>query len=301
MPTAAELIDETLGELQAFTDDTQLVTTLTGDIAATDLTFTVDSVRSGTVGISPGVIEIDSELMYATAVDPDGTVTVAAWGRGYNSTIAATHTANSRVTSQPTYPRSWVLKKLNQTVLRVFPELFAVKVVTLTTTVPSVTYDLPDDARWVLDARWQPPTGTSYWQGLKRWRISNGGTTVAGDPGVSVDVADRVIPGRPIEFTYAATPTELATESDDFAGVTGLPESCRDVIMLGAAAALTSAEENARLQLSSIEQQDRARIVQPSAALTTSRFLDQNFQMRLAEEKASLRRRWPARLSWSWV
>jgi len=299
--TAADLIDETQGLLQTFAQDSDQVTTLGADCAPTDLTVTVSTVRSGTLGLSPGVIEIGSELMFVTAIDQNsGVATVAPWGRGYLGTTATSHSNGDRVTSQPTFPRHWVLNALNETINRVFPEIFVPKVATLTTTVPKITYDLPDDADWVLDARWQPPTGTSYWQGVKRWRDSRGGTTVSGDPGVAVDVADVMTPGCPIEFTYAAAPVAFTDETSTYAS-TGLPDGVRDVLVLGAASALTTSQELSRLQTSSVEQQDRAHLVAPAAALTSSRFLEQKFQLRLSEEVKSLRRKWPLRPQWSWV
>ena len=302
-PNAGRLVDETLGLLQSFSQDTEQVTTLAGDIAADATAFTVSTVRSGQMGISPGVIEIDSELIYCSAVDNDGTGSVPAWGRGYDGTTAAAHSAGARVTSQPTFPRNWVLNALNEAIGRVFPDIFVPRVATLTTTAPasSVTYDLPEDAVWVIDARWQPPTGNSYWEAVRRWRPSRGGTTVTGDPGVSVDVGDYMTPGRPIEFTYAAAPSTFDSEADDFQAVTGLPLSMRDVIVTAAAATLTTSQELSRLELSSIEQQDRARLVPSSAALTSSRYLEAKYQQRLMEERKALRKKYPIRLNRSWV
>lgn len=301
MPNASRLIDETLGLLQSFTQDIEQSTTLNADITDTDLAFTVTAPSGGLSGLSPGVIEMGTELIYCDSSDGTGNATIPAWGRGYDNTTAAAHAAGVRVTSQPSFPRFWVLEAINETIQRVFPQVFSVKVNSFTTTFPTITYDLPEDAQWVLDARWQPPTGTGYWQAVKRWRMSTGGTNVAGDPGVSVDVSDYVIPGSPIEFTCASIPSPLTLETDDFVAVTGLPIGMRDVIVTGAAAQLTTSQELSRLQMFTIEQQDRARLVAPSAALTSSRFLEQKFLARLKEETMALRRRYPARLSGSWV
>lgn len=301
MPDAARLINETLGQLQAYSEDSDQVTTLGADVGVDDLTFQVTIVRSGAMGLSAGVVEIDSELLYVSAIADDGTATVEPWGRGYDGTVPATHATGSRVVSSPSYPRSKVLDALNETILRVFPTIFVPKVTTLTTTVPVVTYDLPEDAEWVLDARWQPPTGVQYWQAIRRWRMSNGGTTVSGDLGVSVDVADALVPGCPIEFTYAAKPAIFTAETKDFEEVTGLPLSMRDVVVTGASSLLVTSQELSRLQTSSIEQQNRAGLVAPSAALTSSRYLEAKFQQRLQEEQVALRRKYPIRIARNWV
>lgn len=303
MPNAARLVDETLGLLLSFGDDTDQATTLATDITSTSsLTFTVTTIRQGLMGITPGIVEIDSELLFVSAISDAGVATVEPWGRGADGTVAATHTAGARVVSSPSYPRAKILDALNETILRVFPTIFVPKVTTLTTTVPVVTYDLPEDAQWVIDARWQPPTGTGYWQSVRRWRGSTGGTTVLGDPGVSVDVADTLIPGQPIEFTYAAKPTILPNETADFETTTGLALSMKDVVITGAAAGnLVTSQELSRLQVSSIEQQNRAGLVAPSAALTSSRYLEAKFHQRLMEERATLRRKYPIRITRSWV
>ncbi len=301
MPNASRLIDEVVGLLQTFTSDVSQSTTLAADVAPGDLTFTVSSPAGGIAGLSPGIIEMGTELIYCDSVGSDGTATISGWGRGMQSTTPAIHLAGTRVISQPAFPRFWVLEAMNETISRIFPQVFAVAVSDFTTTYPSVTYDLPDEAEWVLDARWQPPTGTGYWQAVKRWRMGQGGTSVLGDPGVSVDVADSMTPGCPIEFTCASQPSPLVSESDDFVSTTGLAAGIRDVIVLGAAASLTTSQELSRLEQTSIEQQDRARLVAPSAALTSSRFLEQKFQARLKEETMSLRRRYPLRLTGAWV
>jgi hypothetical protein len=302
VPNAGQLVNETLDLLQSPGQDTDQVTTLSADITSGALTFTVTQVRSGAMGISPGVVQIDSELLYCSAVDTSGVATVEPWGRGYDGTVAVSHLAGSKVVSQPTYPRAKILDALNETILRVYPTVFAVKVTTTTTVLPSLTYDLPEDAGWVLDARWLPPTGLGYWQAVRRWRMATGGTTVLGDLGVSVDVADRLVPGQPLQFTYAAKPTQLATEADDFVAVTGLPLSMRDVIVTGAAAGtLVPSQELSRLQTASIEQQNRAALVAPAAALTSSRYLEAKFQQRLKEEEKNLRRKYPIRITRSWV
>jgi hypothetical protein len=85
------------------------VTPLTANMGPTDTTFTVDFAFGQSVGITPGVVEIDSELLYVTNVDAatTGLVTLAnGFGRGYNGTTAASHTAGAVVTSRPKFPRS---------------------------------------------------------------------------------------------------------------------------------------------------------------------------------------------------
>lgn len=301
MTTCSQLIDETHGLLQSFSLDESQSTTLASSIGASDLALTVTATRGIATGISPGIIEINEELIYCDSVDSSGNATVPAWGRGYLGTTPAAHTAGARVISQPTFPRYWTLQAINETIQRIFPEVFAIRQEELTTTLPIITYALPSDAQWILNIKWQVPDGRQYWQSVRRWRISPGGGTQFGDSGITVDVADSMPPGRPIQFLYAARPTLLVNETDDFVSTTGLNIGLRDVVCLGAAANLTMSQELSRLQMSSVEQQNRAQLVAPSAALTSSDQLEKRFERRLMEERRSLQRLYPPRVTGNWI
>lgn len=300
MPTCGQVIDETLALLQSWSLDQSQSTTLTSALTSSALTFPYDTAANIATGISAGMVEIDHELIYVENVDGTN-ATVPAWGRGYRSTTATSHSSGARVISQPTFPRQKTLDGINQMFERIFPRIFAVRSFETTTTQPIITYDLPDDAQWLLKARWQVPDGRLYWEDVRRWRVSSGGGTQFGDTGITVDVADYMQPGRPIQFLYAAKPTPLVNETDDFVTVTGLNAGLVDVVELGAATQLVTALELSRLQVSSIEQQNRSQLVAPSAALTSSRYLDTRFQERLEEERKALQRLYPPRITREWM
>lgn len=296
----SKMIDEVRGGLQGWASDEEQSTTLAALMGNLDLSFSVTNVRGVATGISAGIVEIGQELVYADTVGADGTVTVTPWGRGYQSTVAAIHAAGVRVISQPSFPRAKIVDAINQVLERVFPDVFAVKVIELTTTVPVITYLLPADCQNVLGIRWMRPDGRQYWQAATNWRMSPGGGTLFGDTGRSVDIADAMLPGRPLQITYAAKPAQLVNETDDFETVTGLNLGVEDVITLGATVQMLPPEELSRLQQSSVEQQNRAQLVAPSAALTATRALEQRFQQRLAEERRTLQRLYPPRVNRSW-
>lgn len=282
-------------------------TTLSGTIAPTDLTFTVTDVQGDQLGISSGVIEIDQELILVSAVADNGACTIPPWGRGYLGTTAVSHTADAMVTSQPTFPKAKVFDAINEIVGRIFPEVFAAKTANFTTTIPSITYDLPDDAVRLLDARWKELGPQQYWNGVRKMRLnpSSGTTASGGSTGpysnVTVDIADPMFPGRDLVIEYAARPAQFSALTDDFVTVTGLPLSCKDVLVLGAAAILTVNQELSRLQVATIEQQNRSQTVAPAAALTSSRFLEQKYKDRLKEEAQALRAKYPVRLMGVWT
>lgn len=305
MPAScAALIDETLGILESWSSDEDQATTLAADMGPGDLSFTVTDVRGTVVGISTGLVEIEQEMLYVQDVDNDGTCTLPAWGRGYKSTSPASHAAGTRVVSQPSFPRSKILDAMNRALERMFSGgLFAVKSFESTTTVPTLTYDIPDDAQRVLAARWLVPDGRGYWQAVKRIRTWPGGGTLPGDGlnGVTADVADYMPPGQPIQFLYAAKPDALLDESDDYETTTHMPPGTRDLVTLGAAVALLPALELSRLQTASVEQQNRNGLVAPSAALTATRALEALYEQRLAEEVKAQQQLYPPRITGSWL
>jgi hypothetical protein len=292
--TTSKMIAATRGLLQSWSLDEEQSTTLAADMGVGDLSFTITTARGIATGVSPGIIEIDEELMYCDSISSTGG-TITAWGRGHLETVPAAHVTGTRIISQPTFPRAKILDEMNQTMARIFPDVFAVKVFDDTVKSVSITYNLPDDAQWVLAGKWQRADGRQYWQSLQRMRVSP-----IGSDGVTVDVADHMMPGRPIQFIYAAKPSPLVNESDDFETTTGLSISVQDVVTIGAADSLTVSQELSRLQMSSVEQQNRAQLVAPSAALTSSRYLEQRFQQRLMEERKSLQRLYPPRVNRSW-
>lgn len=298
MTTCGQLIDETQALMQSWAMDQAPSVSLSA--AITDpaaLTFAYDGSGIGS-GLTTGVVEIDRELLYVSNVD-GATATVPPWGRGYRNTTAAVHASGSRVISQPLLPRQKTLDALNQVFERIFPRVYAVKSYETVTTIPVITYDLPDDAQWVLSAKWMVPDGRQYWENIRRWRVSSGGGTEFGDTGITVDVEDTMMPGQPIQFLYAAKPTPLVNDSDNFTA-TGLNAGLVDVVELGAASQLSPALEMSRLSTMSVDQQQRGQGVAPGAALNASKYLDARFTERLEEERKSLQRLYPPRLTRKW-
>lgn len=285
--TAKDVIDSVSAQLHGWGATADRVTPLSVNIGPTDLQFQVDYSFGQAVGIAPGVVEIDSEQIYIVSIDANSNVaTVAAGGRGYKGTTAASHTAGSMVVSRPKFPRSTLLKQVNEIIGSVFPQLFVPKTWTGVVTAPSDTYTLSGSPLLVLDAQWQDPIGN--WRRCRRYEI---------DPfDLTLRVHDAPI-GRPLRVVYGAEPTPFTAESDDFT-VTGLPTSAYDVLTLGAVAKLVPGLDISRAQSSSVEQSDRSRVVPPNAGITAGRYLMAEFQDRLANEAKSLRKRYKPTIRW---
>jgi len=300
------IADRIRAELRTWTSDEDQSTTLNTNINNSALTFQVTPVRDLVLGVGAGIVEIDQELIFISNIATDGTCTVPPWGRGYRSTVAVSHSVGAQVRTRPPFPYSKIYDEMNTVLDRIFPDIYVIKHYNSTTTIPQITYDLPNDAQWVLKAEWQVPDGRNYWQQARHLRMSAGGrpTTTSDnnpDKGVTVDVADRMMPGRPIHFEYAAMPTDLTgVPGEDFETQTGLSSSIIDVVIWGAAASMAASLEAVRMQLATAEQQARGQYIQGGTALNTSKYFEDRYQLRLKEERESLQQLYPPAIQMVW-
>lgn len=287
--TAGDIVTETVAQLHGWGSTQDRVTALAQPVAPGDTTFTVTATFGQSTGISPGVVQIDSEQLYISGADPNSAIcTVTPFGRGFNGTAAVAHAAGAAVISQPTFPRATVFKAVNEVLGSLFPQLFAIRQKTgLVVTYPNISYTVDTELQWLITAEWFD-VSTSNWQRVLHWQV---------DPfDQSVRIADRLPIGAALRFMYATQPGLFNSEGDDFQGSTGLPISCYDVLMLGAVLKQTPGLDIARAQLTSVEQSARSTVVPPNAGLTVSKYVYGLYQERLANEAASLRRRFPPRI-----
>jgi hypothetical protein len=292
MPTAGDLITEASAQLHGWGSTQDRVTPLALDIGPSDASLSVTYAFGQSVGIAPGVVEIDSELLYVVSIDQSTAIATLApgFGRGYNGTTAVSHTAGTKVISRPKFPRVWLFKQLNEIIESVYPDLFAVGTYTGTITYPSDRYDLGSTTGLpmeVIQAEWQTPVGN--WLPLFGYRIDPfDNKFVLGSGGVI---------GRPLRVMYKTQPKPFTSETQDLVTQTGLSSSMGDVLTLGIVAKQVPGLDISRAQLSSVEQSDRSRVVPPSAGVTAAKYLMAEFQERLANEAASLRKQYPPRLA----
>lgn len=289
MATAKDVLDDISQQLHGFGATSDRVTPLTADIGPSDSTFTVDFAFGQSVGIAPGVVEIDGEQLYVTKVDPSSGVCTLAngFGRGYNGTTPTAHVAGSKVTSRPRFPRVNLMRQVNQVIGALFPTLFTVRTYTTTVTFPLNTYTLSPVPKIVLDVQWQDPIGN--WQRVHSYSLDAFDSTLRLARGPSPV-------GRPLRVVYGTEPGTFSAETDDFVTATGLPASCFDLVVIGAVARVLPGLDISRAQLTSVEQSDRGRIVPPNTGITVASYMERKFQERLANEAEALRRPYKARI-----
>lgn len=293
--TYANLVDEVLLNLSGYTLRQDRTTHLTGNITSSSTTLNLASVSN----IGKGLVEIDDELLWIDSYDRiSNTATIPPYGRGYNGTTPASHTLNTKVTIAPTFPRATVKKAINDTIDAVFPKLFGVDTYTFPLQATKTLYQIPAEAQTVLDVKWSTVGPSNEWLPVKSWRQDPMANTTAFTTGNSVGVYDAITPGRTVQVFYTKKPSLLSSSSDDFI-TTGLPSSCKDVIMYGAAYRLASFIDPGRLTYTSAEADNADSKIQYGSGASTARFLLALFQQRLTEESEKLRDVYPIRIHYT--
>ena len=294
MATFGSMTDEVVRKLAGFTLRQDRQTHLTATVNATATSITVASAQN----ISSGIIEIDDELIYVDSYDRNsGVLSIPPYGRGYNGTSAATHQSGARVIVSPTFPSVDVKDAINETLLATFPDLFTTGVHTFSFSPARSTYALPDEAETVFAVSYQTTGPTKEWLPIRSYRIDPMANVDEFNSKNTISLYSGVEPGRTVQVSYSVAPAVMDSNDDDFEIVTGLPASCKDVIVLGASARLASFIDPGRLTFGSAESDQQSQIAGRSygAGTNAAKYLLALYDKRLAEEARKLNDRNPIR------
>ena len=296
MPTFSELVDEVKSNLIGYTLRQDRLTYVTN---ASGLTTTTTAITAGSAdNLAKGIIEIDDELIWVdNFASSSNTMNVApGFGRGYGGTTAAPHALNAMITLSPSFPRQSIKKAINDTIKSFYPKLFAVGSTTLTFNAAQTTYVLPDDCREVLYMSWQTTGSSKEWLPIKRWRFDPLANITTFNSQKTVNIYENIQPGRTIQIWYTMVPDTLTNNTDDFVDVTGLPESCQDVVVYGAIYRMLSFLDTGRINLSSAEADLNDSKIPSGAGVAASKYIFALYQQRLSEEALKLADQFPIRL-----
>ena len=298
MATFSTIAEEVVRKLAGFTLRQDRQTYLTSAVNTTDLTINVKSAQN----VSNGIIQIDSELMYVESYDRvANTLTVPPYGRGYNGTPIQSHATGSRVIISPTFPIVDVKQAINDTIQDAGTDLFVVATTTFPFSAAISTYALPDEAENILSVTYQSTGPTKEWIPVRGYRFDRMANVSTWNTSKTITLLAPVEPGRTIQVTYTAPPTLLENDSDDFSIVTGLPESCRDVIVLGASYRLVSFVDPGRLTFGSAESDQQGQVAGRAygAGTNASKYLLLQYEQRLAKEVKRLQDHHPIRVTYT--
>ena len=299
MPTLNEMIDDVRGSLQGYTLRQDRITYVgnPSGINTTDTEITVGSSSN----LAKGVIEIDDELIWIDSFDKANNVlnVIPGFGRGFQGTNPAPHSQYAQVTLAPTFPRVNIKKAINDTINSLYPKLWSTSSTTFTFNASQTTYPLPDDLESIIYMSWQTTGSSLEWLPINRWRADPMANTATFNTTNTVNIYENIQPGRTVQVYYTTTPNTLDSSTDDFADVTGLPDTCADVVTLGAAYKLLSYLDAGRINLTSAESDLNDSKLPSTAGVSASRYIFALYNQRLNEEALKLQDKFPIRIHYT--
>ena len=298
MATFSTIADEVVRKLAGFTLRQDRQTYLTTPVNTTDLTINVKSAQN----LSNGIIQIDDELMYVESYDRNlNILTIPPYGRGYNGTPIQSHQSGAKIVVSPTFPIVDVKQAINDTINAVGNDLFVVNSTTFPFSPAISTYALPDELDSVLSVTYQSTGPTKEWVPVRGYRIDKMANVSTWNSSKTITLLQAVEPGRTVQVTYTAVPVTLENPTDDFEVVSGLPSSCRDLIVIGAAYRLVSFVDPGLLTYGSAEATQQSQIAGRAygAGTNAAKYLLALYEKRLAEEVKRLQDHHPIRVTYT--
>lgn len=285
-----DIVEEIISSMYAYSQQIPTCSTLGNIIGATDLTVPFDA----TVSIPRGLAEIGDELVFVMGSDPTGgEFSVAPWGRGYAGTDAATHAAGSRITVAPLFPRKRVNDIINQVIGKLDTALSAINEYEFTPSTPIRAYTLPVGIESVLSAAQQTYGPSLEWEPIPRFFVDLRAN--ASFSGRSITFHQALRPGRPVKLVTAMGLTPIGP--GDMLADSGLDESQRDLVVMGAQVKLLMTQDFGRLQSQSVESAAREGVVPITSASTIANRLNAQFEQRVIDEAAQQMQLYPTRLA----
>lgn len=299
MSTFSQMTDEVSRKLSGFTLRQEKQAALSSTITSSDLSISISSTNN----IATGIIQIDDELIYVDSYNKTtGILTIPSYGRGYNGTTAAAHTAGVKVVITPTFPNFDIKTAINDTIQAMYPDIFAVTSYNFTYTPARVTYGLPSDIKNILSVSYETIGPSREWLPVRAWRYDPmANESSFGNSANSISIYTPIPAGRSVRIFYSKSPSLLVNSSDNFASTTGYPQSCQDVVILGAAHRLSSFIDPGRLTFASAESDQQSQVAGRtfSAGTNTSKYLLNLYQDRLAQEAGKLSDLYPIRIHYT--
>jgi len=305
--TLLDMIDEVSMNLSGYTLQQDRATHITAAVAATSSTILnpITLSLASTDSVGKGIIEIDEELFWVDNYDRVGnTATIAPYGRAYLGTTLAAHTEGTKVTIAPTFPRFTIKRAINDTINAIGASIFAANTTTITSNAAVAAFRLPTTGatlsiKKILSIAYQALGSSKEWVPLRNYRFDGNANTTAFTSGQTVSIYDYIPSGRTVQVVYATNPVAFTTNADVFTTVTGLPESCKDLVILGATYRLLSNLDPARASMVSpqADETDSKRPYGSSQSLTKQVYA--LFNQRLNEEIKNQQDKYPIRVHYS--
>jgi hypothetical protein len=307
MTTLLDMIDEVSMNLSGYTLQQDRATHITANVAATASTIAAPITLSlaSTDSVGKGIIEIDEELFWVDNYDRVGnTATIAPYGRAYLGTTLAAHTAGTKVTIAPTFPRFVIKRAINDTISAIGSSIFAANKTTITSNLSTSAFRLPAtgnslNIRSVLAVAYEAIGPSKEWIPVRNWRFDGNANSTAFTSEQTISIYDMITSGRTIQVVYSTDPVPFTDNTQTFTTQTGLPQSCKDLVVLGATYRLLSNLDPARASMISpqADETDSKRPYGSSQSITKQVYA--LFNQRLNEEIKNQQEKYPIRVHYS--
>lgn len=307
MTTLSNMIDEVSMNLSGYSlvqDRSTYISSAVTAVASSSTTPTV-LYLGATDNVGKGLIEIEEELIWVDSYDRVGnTAVVAPYGRGYLGTTIAAHSKDTKVIISPTFPRFTIKRAINDTISAIGSSIFAASTTTITSNPAVSAFRLPAtgtslNIRSVLFVSYESIGPSKEWIPIRSWRFEPNANTSAFTSGQTLSIYDVIPAGRTIQVVYSTYPTPFTSNDQVFTEQTKLPESCRDLIILGSTYRLLSNLDPARASMVSpqADETDSKRPYGSSQSLTKQIYA--LFSQRLSEEINAQQAKYPIRVHYS--
>ena len=301
------MIDEVSMNLSGYTLQQDRATYITAAVTTTTSPSSAPTILTlaSADNLGKGIVEIDEELFWVDNYDRVGnTATIAPYGRGYLGTTAATHAADAKVTISPTFPRFAIKRAINDTISAIGSSIFAANTTTITSNAAVAAFRLPTtgatlNIRSILAVAYQALGASKEWIPIRTYRFDGNANSTAFTSGQTISIYDNIPSGRTIQVVYSTDPVPFTTNADVFTTQTGLPESCKDLVILGSTYRLLSNLDPARASMISpqADEVDAKRPYGSSQSITKQIYA--LFNQRLNEEIKNQQDKYPIRIHYS--
>lgn len=293
--TLVDLVTDVLETVYSYAQVKDRVVLLTANVAPSDTTIMLspsDSLQIQRNQILQFAFDNSSvsELVRVVAVNnSNGSLTVQ---RGIRNTTAGTWPMSSTIVQvEPEYPISSIVREINHEILGLPPDIWAI--INFPTTVSAgwqIGYNMPAGCLGIQSLRYYPSGTQNFWEPVRRYRY---------DPVNNiVTILTLMQPGRPMDITYRANPTPMQVDTDTLAG-TGLPPTCDEVVVWGAAYRLVNKRTSGRLVDTRAETPLTGQYRQPSFVQDAVKGLYGMYQTRLTAERERQRLLYPIPINYT--
>jgi hypothetical protein len=240
MSQVSEVIDKVTRQLLSGTVEERNKLAASVNTSATTVTFSFDleGIRKGTV------LEINGEQMYVwSVVTASKTATVE---RGFNGTTPQAHAANAICTVNPRFPRNQILEAINAELADLSSPingLFQIKTVELRYGGSDRMIDMTG-VGYVQDVYNVHYRDTSdNYPRVSGWRLLRDMPVTDFPSGMALDIGNMVSRATNLVIKYKTEFDPISNEQQDLFLSSGLPETCEDLIILGAQIRLIAPRE----------------------------------------------------------